>query len=367
MSIRPFRADHVGSLLRPQRLKEARAKFSNNEISQEDLTQIENEEIERIIEKQIEIGLHSITDGEFRRSWWHFDFLENINGVEGYTPEHGLEFEGVETRAHNVKVVDKVSYNPQHPHFEHFKFLYDKVDGRATAKVSILSPNQLFHPNILNEDVYPNIEDFAHDIAKVYHQSLQKFYDLGARYIQIDDVYWAGLTEGTQKVRGRQRTDEEKVQARELAYKVINEAVDGLPDDLVLTTHICRGNYQSTWAISGGYEAIAPYLFKEHLHGFFLEYDDDRSGDFEPLRYFNKQAYAVLGLITSKTPELEDKELIKQRVKEAQQYVDLDHICISPQCGFASTEEGNRLTEEEQWAKLAYVVELANELLGSAE
>jgi len=367
MSIRPFRADHVGSLLRPQRLKEARAKFSNNEISQEDLTQIENEEIERIIEKQIEIGLHSITDGEFRRSWWHFDFLENINGVEGYTPEHGLEFEGVETRAHNVKVVDKVSYNPQHPHFEHFKFLYDKVDGRATAKVSIPSPNQLFHPNILNEDVYPNIEDFAHDIAKVYHQSLQKFYDLGARYIQIDDVYWAGLTEGTQKVRGRQRTDEEKVQARELAYKVINEAVDGLPDDLVLTTHICRGNYQSTWAISGGYEAIAPYLFKEHLHGFFLEYDDDRSGDFEPLRYFNKQAYAVLGLITSKTPELEDKELIKQRVKEAQQYVDLDHICISPQCGFASTEEGNRLTEEEQWAKLAYVVELANELLGSAE
>ncbi|PTK67168.1 5-methyltetrahydropteroyltriglutamate--homocysteine S-methyltransferase [Staphylococcus borealis] len=363
---RPFKADHVGSLLRPKRLKEARAQYQNNTISANDLKQVEDEEIERIIEKQLEIGLHSITDGEFRRSWWHFDFLEHIDGVEGYTPDHGLEFEGIETRAHNVKIVDKVKYNPNHPHFDHFKFLYDKVDGRATAKVSIPSPNQLFHPNILNEDIYPNIEDFAHDIAEAYRQSLQHFYDLGARYIQIDDVYWAGLTEGSQKVRGRQRTDEEKIQARELAYNVINQAVQGLPDDLILTTHICRGNYQSTWAISGGYEAIAPYLFKEHLDGFFLEYDDDRSGDFEPLRYFNKDAYAVLGLITSKTPKLEDKDLIKQRIEEAQQYVDLEHICLSPQCGFASTEEGNQLTEEEQWAKLAYVVELANELLGSA-
>lgn len=366
LTYRPFKADHVGSLLRPQRLKDARAKYNQNEISGAELKQIEDEEIDRIIEKQLEIGLHSITDGEFRRSWWHFDFLENLDGVEGYTPDHGLEFEGLETRAHNVRVVDKVRYNPNHPHFDHFKFLYDRVNGRATAKVSIPSPNQLFHPNILNEDIYPNIEDFAHDISEAYRQSLQHFYDLGARYIQIDDVYWASLTDGTHKVRGRQRTDEEKVQSRELAYKVVNDAVEGLPKDLILTTHICRGNYQSTWAISGGYEAIAPYLFKEHLHGFFLEYDDERSGDFEPLRYFDKDAYAVLGLITSKTPELEDKELIKQRIKEAQQYISLDQICLSPQCGFASTEEGNQLTEEDQWTKLKYVVELSNELLGSA-
>ena len=257
MTVRPFRADHVGSLLRPKRLKEARFKFNNNELSLDELTRIEDEEIERIIEKQIEIGLHSITDGEFRRSWWHFDFLENINGVEGYTPDHGLEFEGVETRAHNVRIVDKVSFNPNHPHFEHFKFLYKKVAGRATAKVSIPSPNQLFHPNILNETIYPNIEDFANDIAKVYHETLQAFYDLGARYIQLDDVYWAGLTDGTQKVRGRQRSEDEKLKARDLAYKVINKAIEGLPNDLILTTHICRGNYKSTWAISGGYEALS--------------------------------------------------------------------------------------------------------------
>lgn len=367
MTVRPFRADHVGSLLRPKRLKEARFKFNNNELSLEELTRIEDEEIERIIEKQIEIGLHSITDGEFRRSWWHFDFLENINGVEGYTPDHGLEFEGVETRAHNVRIVDKVSFNSNHPHFEHFKFLYKKVAGRATAKVSIPSPNQLFHPNILNETIYPNIEDFANDIAKVYHETLQVFYDLGARYIQLDDVYWAGLTDGTQKVSGRQRSEDEKLKARDLAYKVINKAIEGLPNDLILTTHICRGNYKSTWAISGGYEAIAPYLFKENLNGFFLEYDDERSGDFESLRFFNDNAYAVLGLITSKTGELENKDTIKKRIKEAEQYVNIDHICISPQCGFASTEEGNALTEQEQWNKLACVVELANELFGTAE
>ena len=266
-----------------------------------------------------------------------------------------------------MRIVDKVSFNSNHPHFEHFKFLYKKVAGRATAKVSIPSPNQLFHPNILNETIYPNIEDFANDIAKVYHETLQAFYDLGARYIQLDDVYWAGLTDGTQKVSGRQRSEDEKLKARDLAYKVISKAIEGLPNDLILTTHICRGNYKSTWAISGGYEAIAPYLFKENLNGFFLEYDDERSGDFEPLRFFNDNAYAVLGLITSKTGELENKDTIKKRIKEAEQYVNIDHICISPQCGFASTEEGNALTEQEQWNKLAYVVELANELFGTAE
>lgn len=368
MLSRPFRADHVGSLLRPKRLKEARKSYQEGTLTFEALTQIENEEIERIVEKQLEIGLHSITDGEFRRSWWHFDFLEHLIGIEGYVPDEGLQFEGLETRKYNVKVVDKVAFNPNHPHFEHFKFLHDYVNHRATTKVSIPSPNQLFHTNILNETVYPNLEDFAHDIAVAYRKTLQHFYDLGARYIQIDDVYWAGLTEGTQKVRGRERTQEEREQARRLAYQVINQSVEGLPDDLLLTTHICRGNYQSTWAISGEYNAIAPYLFKENLTGFFLEYDDERSGDFDPLSYFPKNnAYAVLGLFTSKTGELEDKTVIKKRIEQAQQYIDLNQICLSPQCGFASTEEGNKLTEEQQWAKLAYVVEIAKEVFGSAK
>lgn len=365
---RPFRADHVGSLLRPQRLKDARKDYQNEVIDAQALRDIEDEEIEHIIEKQLEVGLHSITDGEFRRSWWHFDFLENLDGVNGYTSERGLAFEGVETRNHNVKVESKVAFNPNHPHFEHFKFLYDKVNGRATAKVSIPSPNQLFHPNILNEDIYPDIEDYAHDVAQAYRESLLKFYELGARYIQLDDVYWANLTSGSQKTRGRDRTEADKEAARQLAYRVVNEAVQDLPEDLLITTHICRGNYQSTWAISGGYEPVAPYLFKENLGGFFLEYDDDRSGDFEPLRFFPKEnSVAVLGLFTSKTGDLEDKSAILARVKEAQQYVDLDQICLSPQCGFASTEEGNKLTEDEQWKKLAYVVEIANEVFGTAK
>ncbi|MBF7023531.1 5-methyltetrahydropteroyltriglutamate--homocysteine S-methyltransferase [Staphylococcus kloosii] len=364
---RPFRADHVGSLLRPERLKEARTQFQNNEISAADLQKVEDEEIERIIEKQLEVGLHSITDGEFRRSWWHFDFLENLDGVQGYTPEHGLSFEGVETRSHNVRITDKVSFNPNHPHFEHFKFLYDKVGDRGIAKVSIPSPNQLFHPNILNEDIYPDIKDFAHDVAQAYHESLQKFYDLGARYIQLDDVYWANLTSGTQKTRGRDRSEEEKERARQLAYAVINEAIQGLPEDLLITTHICRGNYKSTWAISGGYEPIAPYLFKEKLGGFFLEYDDDRSGDFEPLRYFPENSAAVLGLFTSKSGELENKETILARIEEAKNYISEDQICLSPQCGFASTEEGNKLTEDEQWKKLAYVVEIANDVFNTSK
>lgn len=364
---RPFRADHVGSLLRPQKLKEARAAFEQNEIDADELKKVEDTEIERIIEKQLELGLHSITDGEFRRSWWHFDFLENLEGVEGYTPEHGLTFEGVETRSHNVRISDKVAFNPNHPHFDHFKFLVDKVDDRAIAKVSIPSPNQLFHPNILNETLYPDINDFAKDVSKAYHDTLQHFYDLGARYIQLDDVYWANLTSGTQKTRGRDRSEEEKERARQLAYVVVNEAIQGLPDDLLITTHICRGNYQSTWAISGGYEPIAPYLFKENLGGFFLEYDDHRSGDFEPLRYFPENSSAVLGIFTSKTGELEDKASIKQRIEEAKQYINEDQICLSPQCGFASTEEGNKLTEEEQWQKLAFVVEVANEVFDTAK
>ena len=170
----------------------------------------------------------------------------------------------------------------------------------AQHKVSIPSPNQLFHPNILNEDIYPDIEDFAKDVSKAYHDSLLKFYELGARYIQLDDVYWANLTSGTQKTRGRDRSEEEKA-TRQLAYRVVNDAVQDLPEDLLITTHICRGNYKSTWAISGGYEPVAPYLFKENLGGFFLEYDDERSGDFEPLRFFPKaQSAAVLGLFTSK-------------------------------------------------------------------
>ncbi|GGI40783.1 5-methyltetrahydropteroyltriglutamate--homocysteine S-methyltransferase [Mammaliicoccus stepanovicii] len=363
--LRPFRADHVGSLLRTQPLKEARQAYSENRISERELKKVEDEEINTIIEKQLEVGLQSITDGEFRRSYWHFDFLENLIGIESYTPEIGLTFKGVETKKHNVRVSHKVEFNPDHPHFAHFEYLHNQLNGRAVSKVSIPSPNQLFHPNILNHELYPDINEFAKDVSKAYHQSILKFYELGCRYLQIDDVYWAGLAATEQLIKNRERTQDEKEEAIKLAAKVVNDSLADLPDDLLITTHICRGNYQSSWAISGGYEPIAKELFTEKLQGFFLEYDDNRSGDFEPLRHFNRQdAYIVLGLFTSKTGELENKANIISRLEEATQFVSKDKLCLSPQCGFASTEEGNILTEEEQWRKLAYVVETSKEIFG---
>lgn len=363
--LRPFRADHVGSLLRTEPLKKARQQYSEGEISGAELKKVEDQEIDNIIEKQLEVGLKSITDGEFRRSYWHFDFLENLTGIEDYEPEIGLTFNGVETKKHDVKVVGKVKFNPDHPHFEHFEYLHKKVNGRATSKVSIPSPNQLFHPNILNHEIYPDINEYAKDVSEAYRQSILKFYELGCRYLQIDDVYWAGLAATTQLIKNRKRTEEEKAEAIKLAAKVVNDALADLPEDLLITTHICRGNYQSSWAITGGYEPIAKELFTEKLQGFFLEYDDNRSGDFEPLRHFNRDnAYIVLGLFTSKTGELENKQNILDRLDEATKYVSKEQLCLSPQCGFASTEEGNILSEEEQWKKLSYVIETAKEVYG---
>ncbi|MCJ1764643.1 5-methyltetrahydropteroyltriglutamate--homocysteine S-methyltransferase [Mammaliicoccus sciuri] len=363
--LRPFRADHVGSLLRTEPLKKARQQFSEGTITQEDLKKVEDQEIDKIIEKQLEVGLKSITDGEFRRSYWHFDFLENLTGVEDYEPEIGLTFNGVETKKHDVRVVGKVQYNPDHPHFAHFDYLHKQVNGRAVSKVSIPSPNQLFHPNILNHEIYPDIYEYAKDVSEAYRQSILKFYELGCRYLQIDDVYWAGLAATKQLIKNRERSEEEKAEAIKLAAKVVNDALADLPDDLLITTHICRGNYQSSWAITGGYEPIAKELFTEKLQGFFLEYDDNRSGDFEPLRHFDRNdAYIVLGLFTSKTGELEDKQNILDRLDEATKYVSKDQLCLSPQCGFASTEEGNILSEDEQWRKLSYVIETAKEIYG---
>ncbi|MED3642473.1 5-methyltetrahydropteroyltriglutamate--homocysteine S-methyltransferase [Caldifermentibacillus hisashii] len=356
----PFKADQVGSLLRPERIHKARKDFQEGTITAEELRAIETEEIKRIVDKQIEIGLKAVTDGEFRRRFWHTDFMEHLNGVEGYIPEQGYQFVGVETEKYNVRVVGKVSFNPDHPHLQDFIEFKEIVGDRAIAKMTIPSPNQFFYPGILNEEVYPDVEDFAKDLIQAYRDAIQAFYNAGCRYLQLDDVAIAGYCIPD-------IPEDERQKSIDLALRVANGVLEGKPDDLIVTTHLCRGNYQSAWAFEGPYDYIAPTFFaKEKVDGFFLEYDDERSGGFEPLKYIPKGGpKVVIGIFTSKSGKLEDKEAIKARIQEAAKYVPLEQLCISTQCGFASTHHGNKLTEEEQWAKLKYIIDIAKEVWGT--
>ncbi|MEN2767821.1 5-methyltetrahydropteroyltriglutamate--homocysteine S-methyltransferase [Ornithinibacillus xuwenensis] len=357
----PFRADHVGSLLRPNNLLKARKKFNNGTISASELRDVETTEIKRIVDKQIEVGLELVTDGEFRRSWWHLDFLENLNGFEGFVPERGILFEGIETEPYDVRNIGKISFNPDHPFIRDFIEFNEIVGGRAVAKQTIPSPNQLFHRGIRNIAVYPNIDEYADDIIHAYRDALRAFYDAGVRYLQFDDVYIAGLNTENLIAYEQELTREELI---DLALRVVNGVLEDKPEDLYVTTHLCRGNYESRWAFEGSYAFIAPTLFaKEKVNGFFLEYDDERSGTFKPLDYIPSDgARVVLGLVTSKFGELEEKAYIKQRIHAATEFVPLEQLCLSPQCGFSSTHHGNKLSEEEQWAKLKFIVDIAKEV-----
>ncbi len=359
----PFRADHVGSLLRPEVIHQARKDFQAGALSAQELHDIETVEIKKIVDKQIEIGLQAVTDGEFRRRFWHTDFLEHLNGVEGYVPNHGFKFKGEETERYDVRVIRKVSFNPDHPHVKDFIEFKEIVGDRAVAKQTIPSPNQLFNAGIRNKEIYPDLEEYANDIIQTYRDAVKAFYEAGCRYLQLDDVYIAGLNAPEIPFNDSGSTREELI---ELALKVANGVLEGKPEDLTITTHLCRGNYRSNWAFEGSYAKIAPTLFaKEKVDGFFLEYDDDRSGDFTPLEHIqNDGPRVVLGVFTSKRGELESKENIIARVKEASRFVPLENLCISPQCGFASTHHGNILTEEEQWAKLKYIVDISKEIWG---
>ncbi|GAB3063384.1 5-methyltetrahydropteroyltriglutamate--homocysteine S-methyltransferase [Virgibacillus ainsalahensis] len=358
----PFKADHVGSLLRPDNLHKARADFKEGKISAEALREVETKEIKRIVDKQIEIGLEVVTDGEFRRTWWHLDFLEHLNGMEGYVTEKGYEFQGIETEKYYIRNTGKISFHPDHPFIQDFMELKEIVGDRAIPKQTIPSPNQLFEIGIRNPDIYPDIEEFAKDITKAYKDAIKAFYDAGVRYLQLDDVHIAGLS--SDNYHSNKSDAYSSDQLIDLAVRVVNGALEDKPEDLIVTTHLCRGNYQSTYAFEGSYARIAPTLFaKEKVDGFFLEYDDDRSGDFKPLEHVpNGGAQVVLGVVTSKNGELEDKEAIKARIIEAANYVPHEQLCLSPQCGFASTHHGNKLTEEQQWDKLKYIVDVAREV-----
>jgi methionine synthase II (cobalamin-independent) len=361
----PFRADHVGSILRSAPLKEARARREKGEISPAQLKAVEDAEIKKIIAKQEEIGLQLTTDGEYRRSWWHFDFLEGLGGVEGYTADHGIQFAGVETKPRGVRVVGKVHYKP-HPFVEHFKFLKDHTE--VTPKMTVPAPSVLHFRGGrkgISKDVYPDLDAFFADLGQAYKGVVKAFYEAGCRYLQFDDTVWAYLCSQKELELAKQRGDD-PARLPEIYAKVINDAIKNRPSDMVITTHVCRGNFRSTWISEGGYEPVAEVMFgKTDYDGYFLEYDTERAGGFEPLRFVPKgKKQVVLGLITSKSGTLEKKDDVRKRIDEATKYVALDQLCLSPQCGFASTEEGNVLAEDEQWAKLRMIVELSNEVWG---
>ena len=360
----PFRADHVGSLLRPPALKEARARRARGEVTAAELAAVEDREIERIIKKQEEVGLEAVTDGEFRRSWWHLDFLWGLNGVEKHVMDTGVAFAAVTTRNEGVKVTGKLGFSG-HPMIEHFKFL--KANTARTPKMTIPAPSALYGRPVatpIDKSIYPKLDNFFADLGRAYNKAVRAFYDAGCRYLQLDEVFIAMLCDPRYRQQMKDRGDDP--QALESIYgDLINAAISGIPADMTVTMHLCRGNYKSTFMGAGGYDAVQKVLFDRiKVHGYFMEYDSERAGGFEPLGRLPKDRVAVLGLVTTKTGALEAKDAIKRRIEEAAKFVALDQLCLSPQCGFASTEEGNVLTADQQWAKLRMIGEVGREVWG---
>lgn len=362
----PFRADQVGSLLRPQALREARAAHAAGTLSDIALTAIEDQQIELAIERQEAIGLRAVTDGEYRRAMWHFDFLERLEGVESYAAEQGIQFKGVQTKAKGLKVTGKIRF-AGHPMIDHFRFVRDH--STVAAKMTIPSPSVLHFRggrHAIDPAIYPDMADFYRDLGQAYQDAVRAFADAGCRYLQLDETNLAYLCDPEQRQMLSERGDDPE-QLPRIYAEMINHAIAGRPSDMVISMHLCRGNFRSSWIAQGGYEPIAQILFNEiNSDAYFMEYDSDRAGGFEPLRFVPKGKSVVLGLVTSKTGQLESKDELKRRIEAAAGYLDLDQLCLSPQCGFASTEEGNLLAEEEQWAKLTRIVEVAREVWGSA-
>jgi 5-methyltetrahydropteroyltriglutamate--homocysteine methyltransferase len=360
----PFRADHVGSLLRPAALKEARERHAKGEIGAAELKAVEDREIEGVIKKQEEVGLKAVTDGEFRRSWWHLDFLWGLDGVERHVMDTGIAFAGVKTRNEGVRVAGKVRFSA-HPMIEHFKFV--AAHTKRVPKITIPAPSAIYGRPVkvpIDAAVYPKLDRMFEDLGQAYRKAVRAFADAGCRYLQLDEVFIAMLCDPKYRAQMTDRGDD-PARLGELYGELINTAISDIPSDMTITMHLCRGNYKSTFMGSGGYDAVQEILFnKINVHGYFMEYDDPRSGGFEPLRMLPKGKQVVLGIVTTKTGKLESKDELKRRIDEAARYAPLDQLCISGQCGFASTEEGNLLTEDEQWAKLRRIVEVAEEVWG---
>ena len=370
----PFRVDHVGSYLRPKELVEAREKFAKGELSKEELTKVEDKLIAELVEKQIAAGLKGVTDGEFRRAYWHLDFFWGLNGIEHVQGEKGYAFKGIETKPDTAKVSGKIS-GENHPFVEHFKYLRDITkDKDVVVKLTIPSPSQLYFELIRTEDhiksyeqFYSNFDELKAAIVAAYKQVINDLYNEGLRVLQFDDCTWGALADDGFANRFRDERPLEEVR-RDYAARCLalnNEVIEGKPEDLVINTHVCRGNFASKWISQGGYQNVEDELLAgENVDAYYLEYDTDRAGDFKPLAKVGKDKKVVLGLITSKFADLEDKEEVIARIKEASQYIPLENIYLSTQCGFASTEEGNILTEEDQWKKIALISEIVKEVWG---
>jgi 5-methyltetrahydropteroyltriglutamate--homocysteine methyltransferase len=366
----PFRADQVGSLLRPASVVQAWAALERGEIDKAASLQIEDRAVSDLIAKQEAIGLKAPTDGECRRKVWSIDFFEPWNGLETISVDRGDRFKGLAaTRRNDVRIVGRLSFPKEHPMLDGFRYL--KAHTRGVAKMTIPSPAVFHfsrgHDAILGAGVYSNIDTFFSDLVETYRGALKTFYDAGCRYLQFDDTTWALLCSEEQRAKARARGDDpDKLPG--IYAEIINAVIKDRPNDLSITNHACRGNFRSSFIASGGYEPIANVLLGQvDYDGYFLEYDTDRAGGFEPLRFLPKgHKRVVLGLFTSKTGRIEDANTIKRRIDDAARFAPLDQLCLSPQCGFASTHEGNLLSEQEQWAKLQLIVDIATEVWGSA-
>lgn len=363
----PFRYDFVGSFLRPQALKDAKAKYQNNDITKDEYDKIVNEEITKLVEKQKGLGFHAITDGEFRRTFWHLDFMWGFEGVEHKATGGGVPFNDELAVLDDTYLIGKFKAKA-HPFVEYFKFLKQFEDENTVAKYTIPAPAQTYLQFIVPGNIektrrfYETNEELIEDIGKAYQNVIKQFYDAGCRNLQLDDCSW-GSAIGDSANQDAFGIDINEF--KEQLLNVNNLALENKPDDLVITSHICRGNYHSTFFSSGAYDPVADYVFaRENVDALLLEYDDERSGSFEPLSKVSADKKVVLGLITTKSPKLEDKDEIIKRIYEAAKYIPLDRLCLSPQCGFASCEIGNKLTEEEQWAKLKLVKEIAEKVWG---
>jgi 5-methyltetrahydropteroyltriglutamate--homocysteine methyltransferase len=361
----PFRADHVGSLLRSTALKEARGQREKGEITSEQLTAIEDREIEALIGKQEAAGLKSITDGEYRRASWQTDFLVALDGVESYVGERKFKFQGHQPRPILLRINKKLGGYVPHPMIEHFRFVQQKT--KQTPKMTIPSPSTLhfrYGREAVPEAIYPSMDDFYRDLGTSYRKTVRAFADAGCRYLQLDEVNLTYLCDPELRKQVTARGDDPDKLPMVYA-DMINAAMSDIPADMTISMHLCRGNFRSTHVASGGYEPVAEILFNTiNVHGYFMEYDTERAGGFEPLRFVPKGKTVVLGLVTSKAGQLESRDLLRRRIDEAAKFVPIDQLALSPQCGFASTEEGNTLAEDEQWAKLRMIVELSEEVWG---
>ena len=366
----PFRYDFVGSFLRPEKLKKARRQFNEGKIDAAALKKVEDEAITELVSKIKELGYHVITDGEFRRATWHLDFMWGFDGI-GHTPtKTGLPFHGEAAMVDDTYIVGKIGLTGEHPFVDHFRFVKALEDENTVAKQTIPSPAQFLAQFTMpfnrgcTEKHYPNEQELVNDIVAAYGKVIDDLYAAGCRNLQLDDCTWGMFADKIGHT--LYGTTREGIVEFQKAHKDINnKVIANAPKDMIINTHVCRGNFHSTYASEGAYDSVADILFgEENVNAYFLEFDDERSGGFAPLAKVSGEKKVVLGLITTKSPVLEDKQLVIDRIHDAAKHIPLERLYLSPQCGFASCEIGNKLTEEEQWAKLRLVKEVAEEVWG---